>query len=188
MRVKSPMHRLNSRILSDSMTTMTAIALGVCCFVSAGCRSLNQSNYTRAGELRAVALHPEPLAYQTEPSLTGVDRSNWGTTLVRATAAETEYRPVYVGSIFFGKATTPRVAGEYPTLQSALMINWEPRRSGGNQWWEAAIDPWIQLGNYALIPARGVYKNRPTMVKAGPKLPYQMVPRTESDVHAVTPE
>lgn len=142
---------------------------------------MNQSLYSRSGVPLAEVLVAEPVQYVAAPSIESVDRSHWQPTNIRVTAAETEYRPVSMGSVQFSQKYNPRARGEYPSLQSALMLNWEPQRTGGDQWMEAAIEPWVQLGNFVLIPARALAGNRPTLVRFGPKLGYELTVRSTDE-------
>ncbi len=99
--------------VSSSVACIAALA--------AGCAGpLNdQIGLTGADPLPALSAEPAPDAPSAEPSLDGLDRSHWPTTMVTVPLGQVEHWPTYTRNIYLGD-TTARQRGEFPRVDSAL--------------------------------------------------------------------
>lgn len=144
-----------------------------------GCGSMNVANQPRqATRLPALDADTPPTVFSGEPSVTGIDRSDWAREEVRLSRNDLEVRPHYVRSFTIGKRNRVRESGDYPTPETALDLADNPRTIGAH-YLEVVVDPLTQLGNLALAPFRMVFVTRPREIGHGPAGNYALQPETD---------
>lgn len=144
-----------------------------------GCGSMNVANQPRqASPLPALRGEAPPAEFTGEPSVTGIDRSDWPAHDVRLSRNDVEVRPHYVRSFTLGDRNRVRERGVYPTLATALDLT-DRRANVQAQYLELVVDPIAQLGNLALAPFRMVVVSPPRRIGHGPAGVYELQPRTD---------
>lgn len=111
----------------------------------AGCVHTENDNIALAGRVGLPGLVGEPAvkpAWIDGPSLTGMDRSNWGTASLDVPVNGVGHGPLYYKERRWANATR-RQRGEYPTAESSLDLI---EGSTGRQRMEAAAAPFMAIG------------------------------------------
>lgn len=102
--------------------TVKRVSSSVACLapLAAGCAGpLNDQIGLTGGPLPALSAEPAPDAPSAQPSLDGLDRSHWPTTMVTVPVGQVEHWPTYTHNIYLGD-TTARQRGEFPRVDSVL--------------------------------------------------------------------
>lgn len=144
-----------------------------------GCESMNVSNQPRqASDLPALHADAPDMTFSGQPSVTGIDRSDWPQEEVRVSRDDLDVRPTYVRSFLIGKRNRVRSTGAYPTTETALDLADNPRTLGA-EYLEVVVDPIVQLGNLVLAPFRAAFITHPREVQHGPAEDFQLQPVTD---------
>ncbi len=154
-----------------------------------GCGSMNVDNQPRqATPLPALKPDAPPATFSGEPSVAGIDRSDWPATEVRLSRDDVETRPTYVRSFTIGDRYRVRELGDYPTPDTALDLADHPRTLGA-EYLEIVTDPIVQLGNLVMAPFRMAFIQRPRKILHGPKDAYELQPATDPiDISPTAPQ
>lgn len=147
-----------------------------------GCGDLNADmSLTEGLTLEAISPERTPPAYppisrsgSDAPSLKSgtLDRSHWAIRRVVAPVSGVEHRPIYATGPTYADET-PRQAGQFPTIYSALELG--TAEWAWNEAFEAMAWPFWAGLDIALMPARAVMQP-PWAVVESPLAPYQRAP------------
>lgn len=139
-------------------TTLALICLSTAAV--SGCVSPDNDRITIGRSLRLEAFTPSPIvdapvrpSQVQVPSLTGVDRSNWESTLILVPVDGVAHRPTYSKQVLVTDKTR-RQRREYPTYLSALDLY------GGSQTQqelEAVYNQLIAASDYVLLLPRTLW-------------------------------
>lgn len=144
-----------------------------------GCESMNVSNQPRqATDLPALQADKAPMTFSGEPSVSGIDRSDWASEQVRLSRNDVDVRPTYVRSFVIGKRNRVRSTGAYPTTETALDVADNPHTLE-SEYLEIIVDPVVQLGNLFLAPFRAAFITHPREIQHGPAESYDLLPVTD---------
>lgn len=153
-----------------------------------GCESMNVSNQPRqASNLPALKADSPAMTFSGQPSVTGIDRSDWASEQIRLSRDDVEVRPTYVRSFLIGKQNRIRAIGAYPTTETSLDLADDPH-TVESEYLEIIVDPVVQLGNLFLAPFRAAFITRPRDIQHGAAERYDLLPVTDPiDLSPVTP-
>jgi len=153
-----------------------------------GCESMNVSNQPRqASHLPALQANKPAMTFSGQPSVSGIDRSNWPSEQVRLSRDDVDVRPSYVRSFLIGKQNRIRSTGAYPTAETSLDLADDPH-TVASEYLEILVDPVVQLGNLFLAPLRAAFITRPRDIQHGAGESYDLLPVTDPiDISPVAP-
>ena len=150
--------------------TVKRVSSSVACLaaLAAGCAGpLNdQIGLTGAESLPALSADPARDAPSVEPSLDGLDRSHWPTTVVTVPLGQVEHWPTYTRNIYLGD-TTARQRGEFPSVDSALEGD-----SGSQQRLESGLNLLVAYLQIAWWPVELMGGRWPGQLEHSPAEPY----------------
>jgi hypothetical protein len=97
-------------------------------------------------------------ARTAQPSLTSLDRSNWGATAIEVPNDFPAHQPRLAGN-YLNKESNPRAQGKYPTERTALGLGTD--RHNDEQLLEAAAAPFVAGADILLFIPRAIVEMRP---------------------------
>jgi hypothetical protein len=130
-----------------------AVAALPLALAAGGCVHTENDNIALAGRVGLPGLVGQPAAapaWPEGPSLTGIDRSNWGRTSIEVPVNGIGHGPLYSHTLYRAHVTR-RQRGEYPTPESSLdLVEGSTARQRG----EAIAAPFTSIGQIILMTPR----------------------------------